>query len=167
MRRDKIILCVAGLLLFIGLYKPSLDWLRPPIPTPTVVDIVEIEAPKDKELKALAENVRDCFLNSSSSTRETDARLLANLYKDIAVLISLNSTNEVITTTEAIRQANVLCGAMLNLDIKGKYEGLANAAEQLLSSTIGIDNVKMTKELREKSVNCFNALSWACQEGSK
>ena len=25
----------------------------------------------------------------------------------------------------------------------------------------------MSKELREKSVNCFNALSWACQEGSK
>ena len=167
MSRNQIILCVAGVLLFIGIFKPDLSWLRSPIQTPTVVDTIEIDSPKSKELKQLAENVRDCFLNSDSSTRQNDARMLSNLYRDLALLVSLNNANEVITSTETIRQANILCGAMLNLDIKGKYAGLAEAAEKLLSSTIGSENVKMTNDLRAKSIDCFNALSWACQEGSK
>ena len=39
---------------------------------------------------------------------------------------------------------------MLNLDIKGKYEGLGEAAENLVKSTIGTENKSMTEELREK-----------------
>ena len=97
MSRNQIILCVAGVLLFIGIFKPDLSWLRSPIQTPTVVDTIEIDSPKSKELKQLAENVRDCFLNSDSSTRQNDARMLSNLYRDLALLVSLNNANEVIT----------------------------------------------------------------------
>tara|TARA_R100000152_G_C6671593_1_gene107770 strand:- start:34 stop:531 length:498 start_codon:yes stop_codon:yes gene_type:complete len=165
MNRDKILLVIGCVLLFIGINKPEFKW--PSIPTPSVVDTITIDEPKDSDLKKLAEDVRDCFLTSNSSTRSSDALILANLYKDIARLISLEKTEEIVTSTETIRQVNVLCGSMLDLDIRGKYYGLGEAAEKLVTSTIGQENVKMTEELRAKSVDCFNALAWACSEGSK
>ena len=39
--------------------------------------------------------------------------------------------------------------------------------DNLVKSGIGAENVKLTDELRQKSVEVFLALSWACLEGSK
>ena len=56
---------------------------------------------------------------------------------------------------------------MLKLDIEGKYDGLAEAAGDLVASSIGKDEVVLDDDLRAKSVEAFNALSWAFYEGSK
>ena len=85
----------------------------------------------------------------------------------MATLIELDSKNEVIRNTEEIRQANRLAGAMLKLDIKGKYEDLPETAQALVLEAIGDDNVLLNKELRSKAVEGFKALAWACYEGSK
>ena len=69
--------------------------------------------------------------------------------------------------SSAIREANILAGKMLRLDVDGKYKGLADAAGDLLASTIGKDEVVLSEDLREKSVDAFEALSWAFYEGSK
>ena len=72
-----------------------------------------------------------------------------------------------IKNTEEIRQANKLAGLMLRLDIKGKYEDLPEAAQALVLTAIGDDNVLLNPDLRAKAVNGFKALAWACNEGSK
>lgn len=165
MNRDKLLLAIGGLLIFLGVFQPDLNW--PSVSPPAVVSTVDVDAPADKELKALAEDVRDCFLNSNDADRKSDALILGSLYNDISKVISLKDSYEIVNTTEVIRQINVLSGAMLDLDIKGKYDGLSAAAEKLVTSVIGNENIAMTDELREKSVEVFQALSWACVEGSK
>ena len=52
-------------------------------------------------------------------------------------------------------------------DRKAAIELLITGAENLVKSGIGTENVKLTDELRQKSVGVFLALSWACLEGSK
>lgn len=169
MNKDKALLIFGGLLIAYAIFAPSLNkWTPSIIPTPSVPVVnIDVKVPSDPEIKKLAEVVRDAFLDSESDTRQTDALALSGLYKDIATLISLESNNKIIVNTETIRQANILAGHMLQLDIKGKYKGLGEAAENLVSSTIGIENKSITDELREKSVACFEALSWGCLEGSK
>ena len=120
----------------------------------------------DENLKALADKVVECF-KSGSPDRKTEALKLAELYYDISILVSLDAEKETISSTEAIRQTNMLAGPMLRMEIKDKYDGLADAADKLLASSIGTENVKLTEELRNKSVDAFLALSWACLEGSK
>jgi hypothetical protein len=92
---------------------------------------------------------------------------LAYLYNDMATLVGLDGDSEVIKNTEEIRQANRLAGLMLRLDIKGKYEDLPEAAQALVLTAIGDDNVLLNKDLRDKAVEGFKALSWACLQGSK
>ena len=56
---------------------------------------------------------------------------------------------------------------MLRLNIKDKYPNLAEAAESLIVSAIGDDDVSLSEELRSKSAEAFRALSWAFYQGSK
>jgi len=165
MSKEKILLVIASILILLGLFKPDFTSLIP-VSVPSVVDVINVDPPTDENLKALADKVVEC-LKSGSADRKTEALKLAELYYDISILISLDAEKEVISSTEAIRQTNMLVGPMLRMEIKGKYDGLAEAADNLLISNIGTENVKLTEELRDKSVEAFLALSWACLEGSK
>lgn len=165
MSKEKILLVIASILILLGLFKPDFTSLIP-VSVPSVVDVINVDPPTDENLKALADKVVECF-KSGSSDRKTEALKLAELYYDISILVSLDAEEEAISSTEAIRQANMLAGPMLRMKIKGKYDGLAEAADNLVTSNIGTENVKLTEELRDKSVEAFLALSWACLEGSK
>ena len=167
MSKEKILLIIGCVLIGYSLFQPSLNNWSPLNPSPTPVVTVDVDAPSDPELRKLAEVVKDCLLNSDSETRQRDALLLSGLYKDVSTVIAIENNDKVIVNTETIRQINILSGYMLHLDIKGKYEGLGKAAEKLLVSGIGNENKSMTEELRQKSIDCFEALSWACLEGSK
>jgi hypothetical protein len=98
---------------------------------------------------------------------KNDARRLRDLYIDLAKLVELDGEDEVVKSTEEIRQANSLTGVMLRLDIKGKYPNLAKEAKEVLVSSIGDDQILLSKELRAKAVEGLNALAWACNQGSK
>lgn len=165
MSKEKILLVIASVLILLGLFKPDFNSLIPTT-VPSVVNVLDVNPPTDEKLKQLAIKVTECF-KSGSSDRKTEALKLAQLYHDISVLISLDAENEVISNTESIRQTNTLAGPMLRMQIKDKYDGLAQAADDLITSNIGKENVKLTEELRNKSVEAFLALSWACLEGSK
>ena len=92
---------------------------------------------------------------------------LSNLYSDLAKLTALDSTNEVIKNTDEIRDANRIAGLLYDLNLKNKYPGLAEAADNLFKTHIGNDNVSLDPTLRTKAVEAFNALAWAFYEGSK
>ena len=160
-----LLLILAGVLIFVGLTKPDLKW--PVKPKPNVVDtIVVITPPESKELREKCELVIDALKNGSGD-RKQDAKRLSELYSDLAVLIKLDAENEVVKTTEEVRQANSLSGLMLQMNIKDKYDGLPEATTAVVLSEVGDDIVPLDEELRGKAVKAFMALSWACLEGSK
>ena len=165
MNTKNILLGVALLLISIGILKPDISSWGLPNRNPSVpsenLDLVK----PSEELLPMVENIVKAL--SVSSDRKADGKRLASLYNDIATLISLDEKDEIIKTTEDIRQANKLSGLMLRLDIKGKYPDLPEANEALVKEAIGDDQVLLNPDLRAKAVNGFKALAWACNEGSK
>jgi hypothetical protein len=160
-----LLLILAGVLVFVGLTKPDLTWLVKPKPS-VVENIVVVTPPESKELREKCRPIID-VLKSGSSDRKQDAKRLSELYSDLAVLIRLDGENEVVKNTEEIRQANSLSGGMLQMNLKGKYSGLSEAAQAVIVSEIGNDIVPLDENLREQAVKAFTALAWACLEGSK
>jgi len=160
-----VLLAVGVALIAIGLFKPNLEsWVKPTnVDTPAVVIV---DKPTNKDLAALAVDVVDS-LQEGGADRKQDGVKLAQLYNDLATLISLNGEDIVIKNTDEIRQANSLAGLMLKMDMKNKYSNLAKACNNLVVSVIGDDSVPLNDDLRSKSVEAFKALSWACYEGSK
>ena len=86
---------------------------------------------------------------------------------DVANLIDLDKENEIVKNTNEVRQVNSISGALLQLEIKGKYPDLAKNADFLIVSFIGDDDVLLTPELRSKTSEGFRSLSWACNEATK
>ena len=103
---------------------------------------------------------------SDDSTRKSDCLKLSALYADMATLIELDD-DKIIVDTSSIKEANSIAGKMLKLNIKDKYPNLAEAAQDLVTTGIGDDDILLTKELREKAAESFRALSWAFYQGSK
>ncbi len=161
---NKVLLGIGVVLLLLGFFKPNLNF---PIsnPNPDAV-IVVVTPPQDKELKDKCQSVID-VLSSGPKDRKKDGVRLSDLYMDLATLMELDGEDEVVKTTEEVRQANSLCGAMLRMNIKGKYPGLADAAQTVIINQIGNDMVPLDSDLRKKSAEAFRALAWACNEGSK
>jgi hypothetical protein len=162
---NKVLLAIGVVLLLLGFFKPNLNF---PINNPGPVDttIVVVTPPETKELREKCQLVID-VLQSGPNDRKQDGKRLSDLYSDLAVLIKLDGENEVVKTTEEIRQANSLSGIMLQMNIKNKYKGLSDATQTVLLSELGDDVVPLDEELRSKAVKAFMALSWACLEGSK
>ena len=162
---SKILLAIGCGLLLVGLLKPNIQF--PLNNKPVVVDnIVVVTPPADKNLREKCQLVID-VLSNAGSDRKKDGQRLSDLYMDLATLIELDGENQVVKTTEEIRQANVLSGMMLRMNIQGKYPGLADAAQTVVISQIGDEAVVLDEELRQKAVEAFRALSWACYEGAK
>lgn len=164
MKLKHILLVCGALLVLVGLIKPDLSKLIPSNNNPT--NSVVIETPMDSNIRAQADELV-ALLKSFGSDVKGDALRLRDLYLDLATLISLDGTDQVVKNTEEIRQANSLAGMMLRLDIKDKYSNLAKEAKDVIVSAIGDDQVLLSAELRAKAVEGFKALAWACNEGSK
>jgi hypothetical protein len=161
---NKVLLVIGGLLLLIGLVRPNINF---PINNPKPVDnIVVVTPPADEELKKTCQLVID-VLKAGPSDRKQDGKRLSELYSDLAVLIRLDGENEVVKTTEEVRQANSLSGLMLQMNIKDKYDGLPEATNTVVLKQIGDDIVPLDEDLRDKAATAFMALSWGCLEGSK
>jgi hypothetical protein len=155
-------LVVGVALICFGLY--SSNSIRvPSFPFTPVSNTLVIPEPNE-ELKELAKPIVEALQNGSSD-RTTDGYRLASLYKDMAILISVDK--DVIKTTEAIRQANILSAKLLNINLKGKYDGLADATNNLFREYVSGNAVVLDDELRKKSTEAFNALAWGFLEGSK
>lgn len=159
-----LILLVAAILIIVGLVKPDLSqFTGGKIPSNNIT--ISVEKPSDPEILDECQSVIEAL--KADNDRKTDGKRLASLYVDMATLVGLDGDDMVLKNTEEIRQANRLSGAMLRLDIKGKYPKLAKAAESVVVSSIGDDSVLLDSKLRQKAVDGFNALAWACLEGAK
>lgn len=163
---NKTLLLALGLaLVCVGIFRPTLT--KPVVNRPDIVDaIVVITPPADKALLESCSAVVDALKNGDSS-RSVDGRKLSSLYMDLSTLISLDGENQVVKTTEEIRQANSISGVMLRLNIKDKYPGLAEATNNVIVTGIGDDAVLLDENLRAKATESFRALAWACNEGTK
>lgn len=163
----QILLILAAVLIFVGLFKPTFitNIVDGNTPVSVVTDDIEVTKPTSDLLLEKSKDVIQAL--SVSGDRKIDGKKLAKLYLDMATLISLDGEDEVIKGTEDIRQANAISGLMLDLDMKGKYPDLAAANKSLIVSVVGDDQVLLSKELREQAVDAFQALAWACYEGSK
>ena len=158
----KILLALGGLLIVLGLFKPEFSNILKP--RPSVVDVLELPEPTDEAVKKEADDVVALLKEAGA---KSDARRLRDLYLDLAKLVEIDGEDEVIKSTEEIRQANSLAGVMLKLDIKGKYPNLAKEAKEVVVAAIGDDQILLSKELRARAVEGLNALAWACNTGSK
>lgn len=166
---NKVLLAIAAVLIFIGVTKPDLSSINIPLGGNPVCDIENyvIDAPADDNLLEKARVILEILKSSDDSTKRSDCIKLSALYADMATLISLDQQDTVISDTSSIKEANSLAGKMLKLNIKDKYDGLAEAAKGLVVSAIGEDDVVLDDNLRQKAVDAFRALSWAFYEGSK
>ena len=157
---NKTLLIVAALLITVGLVKPAnFNW-RPNVDNKPVS--IEVVKPTNKDLLDSCLDVIKILKGGKS-----DAKRLSSLYNDLALLVSLDGEDEVVKTTDEVRQANSLSGVMLRLDMKNKYRGLSSACNNVMISAIGDDSVLLDKSLRNKAVDGFKALAWACNEASK
>jgi hypothetical protein len=163
MNQKNILLGLAALLIVVGLLKPEFSNILGPN-KPAKVDVLELSEPIDPAVKKEADDVVTVLKEAGA---KVDARRLRDLYMDLAKLVELDGENEVVKSTEEIRQANSLAGVMLRLDIKGKYPDLAKETKEVVVASIGDDQILLSKELRVKAVEGLNALAWACNTGSK
>ena len=163
MSQKNILLGLAALLIIVGLLKPEFSNILGPN-KPATVDVLELSEPTDPAVKKEADDVVSVLKEAGA---KVDARRLRDLYMDLAKLVELDGENEVVKSTEEIRQANSLAGVMLRLDIKGKYPDLAKETKEVVVAAIGDDQILLSKELRVKAVEGLNALAWACNTGSK
>lgn len=165
-KQTKLLLLLGAILVAVGIFKPDLTRIIPNPSPVVVVDNVELKAPSDPELRSKAQKVTE-ILSQGTASSKYDAGKLRDLYIDLATLINLDGENEVVKNTEEVRQANSLTGVMLRLDLKGKYDNLSSACNDVVVTSIGDDNINLTPELRTKTADSFMALAWACNEATK
>lgn len=159
---NNVLLVLGALLIGYGLIGPSIQ----NIINKPINNTVSVVMPLDPSLKENCEKVTQVFKNGSGN-KKNDGLKLASLYSDLAKLIELDGTDEVIKNTDEIREANRLAGKLYDLDLQGKYPDLTSSASNVIVQYIGDDNIILDKELRKKAVEAFNGLAWAFYEGSK
>lgn len=163
MKNNNLVLIIAGLLILVGLTKFDFSNLNILPNKPAVVDNLELPKPTDENILKEAQDV----VEIAKKMPKEEAKRLRDLYLDIRQLIKLDGEDEVIKNTEEIRQANSIAGPMLKLDIKGKYPDLAKELKEVVVAAIGDDQIVLSPDLRSKSLDAFDALAWALNEGSK
>jgi hypothetical protein len=166
MKNNKLLLGIGLLLLTYGIFKPDLSQLIP-FNKPVVSDVTtDIKKPSDDNLLNACSGVIQS-LRSGPNSRHDDGKKLSSLYRDLASLIQLDGENSVVKSTLEIREANRLSGLLCRLDIGGKYPDLATSCNNVVISGLGDKDVVLDDATRQKAVEVFMALSWACLEGSK
>jgi hypothetical protein len=156
---NKLLWIVAALLLAVGVFQPSLPRFNN-----SSSQAVSVSVPSD-ELQSKCEKIIQIVKSSNNSGKTEDMRKLSGLYLDLARLISINDEDTIIKNTEEVREANKLSGKMLELDIKDKYEDLGEELNGVVKSYLGDDNVALSPELRQRSVDVFKAFAWALTRG--
>ena len=158
--KDKLLLGIGAVLVLLALIKPDVGGFITPYDNNVVVENI------DNDSKTLVQPIVD-VLRSGPSDRKIDGKKLASLFSDIATLIQLDGEDQVITNTEEVKQANTIAGKMLKLNLKDKYPSLGIECSKYVKNIIGDDNIPLDNDLRNKAVQAFRSLAWACNEGSK
>lgn len=88
---------------------------------------------------------------------------LAVFYGDFADVVKRDS--EIIRTTGDLVLAHSKAGQLCfqSTGLKGKYPTLANDVNTAIAKALGEDDVSMTPERRQRTVDVFLALEWAAK----
>lgn len=165
MNKNHILLTIGIIMVLFGLLKPNISNINIFNPPNQSINDIVVEKPLVKETLDACNNVSKIL--SSGPNPRTDALNLASLFSDISKLVELDGSDEVIKNTADLSSVNSIAGSLLKLNVKGKYDGLSDACQNVIVSVIGDDNLPLDKELRSKTVIAFRNLAWACQEGAK
>lgn len=162
-----VVLVLGVALIAVGVFKPDFSNLIPKGGSTVTVPVVSVQEPTDPELLASALKVAAALKGGDKN----DALALSGLYSDIAKLVGLAGSEEVVKTTSELVEVNSVAGSLMNLKLKGKYPDLAPAAKELISKAFGgdegLDVAVLNDESRKVAVAAFEALAWGCAEGGK
>lgn len=77
----------------------------------------------------------------------------------------LERDHEIVQTTGQLRTAYMRAGrlAFQQTGTKGRHPLLADEIDAILAESLGLDDVPLTEERREKAVACFRAIAQALQ----
>jgi len=96
-----------------------------------------------------------------------DRLWLQNVYLNCARVVAADGIVEepTLTTTESLRAVHVavlgfIWKGMAN-NSPGKYPGLSEAINGVLSEVIGEESQQLTTEKRQKAVDLYEAIAWA------
>lgn len=169
MKQNSLLLTIGIILLGIGILKPDLSNIWPINNSPSVstTENYITTPPSDSILLKQAKDLVLVLSAFDNADKKLDFLKLSALYHDLSVLIALDEENMVIKDTASIREANSLSGTMLRLNLKDKYEKLAELNSALVVTGIGNDDVMLDTDKRKKAIEVFEALSWAYYEGTK
>ena len=140
-------------------------WGAIPMPTlPTVPDVTPVEVPEpDAEMRRLVAPVSEALEGLPAA----DKALWASTWLKAATVVKAegSTTQPVFTDTPALRLFTTIA-----LDIAwrrlgdhrpGSVEGLREAVEGVMASSIGMDAVPVTPDVRASYVAAAEAIAWA------
>ena len=140
-------------------------WGAIPMPTiPTVPAVTPVEVPEpDAEMRRLVAPVAEAFEDVSPANR---ALWAATWMKAATVVKAEGSTTQpVFTDTPALRLFTTIAldiaWRRLGDNRPGSVEGLREAVEGVMKSSIGMDAVPVTPDVRASYVAAAEAIAWA------
>ena len=151
------VIVAASLVTAIGceLYPTNGD--GPPLPDPPTPSGPEPSA----ELQQLVSPLRGII----SETR--DIVMASQFFEDFADVVERDT--EVIASTQQLRAGYIRSEKLMlqRTDMVGKYPGFGEAKDKVLATVLGLDNVSLTAEKRQKAVAAFEAIAWAIRSATE
>lgn len=127
----------------------------PVTPTPTVPT-------PSTDLVTLVQPITLVFSGTDRVTIKTDTARLASFYTTLASQVQTDGAGtKKITDTALLRQVHTTAGQLGLTGLKGKYPGLADAVDKVITNKLGLDVTALTDAKRQDAVNTFNAIAWA------
>lgn len=131
------------------LYPTNGDGPPPPDPvTPTGTEPSE-------ELKQLVSPLRGII------SSKKDVSMASQFFEDFSDVVGRDK--DVIASTQQLRAGYIRSEKLMlqRTDMVGKYPGFGEAKDKVLATVLGLDNVSLTPEKRQKAVDAFKAIAWA------
>ncbi len=147
-------LIIAGLLITFAFFGESILQTVRDINGPEesiVINVVEPTSEWKNKVQKIAE------LNISKQ----DALKISNFYNECADVVQYDPG--FIDTTSVFRDFNMTAGGLnfAGTEMKDKYPQLGELIDECVAVSVGLENVKLTKEIREELVKCLRAIAWA------
>lgn len=134
----------------------------PSAPTFNQVQSISIREPSSEMKNAVQPVVK-----IAKDMSPIDRLWLQNVYLNCARVVAADGIVEepTVTTTDSLRAVHVavlgfIWKGMAN-NSPGKYRGLSEAIDGVLSGVIGDESQQLTAEKRQKAVDLYEAIAWA------
>ena len=106
------------------------------------------------EFKTLVEKI------VSLEIEKQDAKQISDFFSQLSDVV--RSDPGFLDTTGTFREFNVKSGGLnfAGLELKDKYPTLGEEIDNVLTSTLGVEDSKLSDKKREDLCDCLNAIAW-------